>query len=288
MANLKDIKRRIGSVKKTRQITSAMKLVAAAKLRRATEAAQAARPYQQQLSGLLGRVGSKVGDSATDPLLQSSDTVSKVLVVVLTSDRGLCGAFNNTLLKRSMEFFKELPETDIVVYGTKGKEFFKAKGASVHEEHAGYTSAPKMELVRPLCEGIVTGFTNGTYDEVYVIYNLFVNAITQTPTFSKVLPMRVDASDDDSAAASSSDYLYEPSAEEVLAKLLPLYLQITVLNAFLQTEAGEHAARMTAMENATKNAGEMIDKLTLTYNRARQAAITTEITEIVSGAEALQ
>jgi F-type H+-transporting ATPase subunit gamma len=287
MANLKEIKRRIGSVKKTRQITSAMKLVATAKLRRAKDAATSAKPYQKQLADLLSRVASKVGDDSENPLLASRAEVHKRLLVVITSDRGLCGPFNNALLRKTGEFVGSNGACDVIAIGKKARNYMQSNDLNMLEAIVDYSKTPKMEMVIPLCETLVSGFVDGTYDEIYVVYNQFVNAIVQTPTFSKILPMRVETTDDAAPSDSAADYVYEPSAEAVLAQLLPLYLENSVLGAFLQTEAGEHAARMTAMDNATKNSSELIDNLTLEFNRARQAAITTELTEIVSGAEAL-
>jgi F-type H+-transporting ATPase subunit gamma len=290
VANLKDIKNRIGSVKKTKQITSAMKLVAAAKLKRATDNALAARPYREQLSSVLRRVASVAGDDVDEPLLQSREQVSRILVVVLTSDRGLCGAFNNGLVRKTVDWLEERDgKVDITlkVFGKKGVGGLKR--ASVAERRApvvDYGKDDKSAMATELARDMVAGFVDGEFDEVYVVYNRFVNTLSQVPTFDRVLPLSIEEGEDD-AAAGGADYRYEPDGPTILANLLPLYLQTLVLQAFLETEAGEHAARMTAMENATKNASELIDQLTLDFNRARQAAITTEIIEITSGAAAL-
>lgn len=286
MANLKDIKRRIGSVKKTRQITSAMKLVAAAKLRRATEAATSARPYQDKLSEVLSRVASMAGEDAEDPLLEQREEVKRRLYVVLTSDRGLCGPFNNALMRATQRRMEDGPPTEVHVFGRKGADFLRARKIEIGESVVGYAKTPVMELVRDVGKLAVEGFTEGRYDEVVLVYNEFVNAISQVPTFARLLPMELEQAEEQSSGVGV-EFDYEPGAETVMAKLLPLYLRTRILQAFLETEAGEHAARMTAMDNATRNADDVIDELTLAYNRARQAAITTEITEIVSGAEAL-
>ncbi|MFK7927290.1 MAG: ATP synthase F1 subunit gamma [Myxococcota bacterium] len=290
MANLKEIKTRIGSVQKTRQITSAMKLVSGAKLARATGAAKAAQPYQEQLAGVLQRVGSAAGESVSNPLLKSRDSVKSVLFGVLTTDRGLCGGFNNNLLRRVMSKAAELRasgvKVDIVVFGRKGADFLRGRGIEVVDAIINYAKVERMDLVRPFSERAETGFVAGDYDEVWLGYNHFVNTITQDPTFQQVLPLTVEASDD--GGEGVSEFEYEPSAEKLLDSLLPLYLRTLILQAFLETDAGEQAARMTAMENATRNASDLIGSLTLEYNRARQAAITTEIIEIVSGAEALK
>ena len=289
MANLKEIKTRIGSVKKTRQITQAMKLVAAAKLKRATEAATAAKPYQGQLQLVLQRVGQSVGDDIDNPLLKSRE-VKKAAVVTLTSDRGMCGGFNNILLRKHVFWLDEKgkeAEVENTVFGRKGVSFLAGRDIDVAHHVVDYGKSTKMDLVRPLCDRLVAGFVDGEVDEVWLVYNEFVNNITQTPKYLKLLPLAVEPEEGDAPAEAGADYRYEPGAEEILDALLPLYVRTLVLQAFLETEAGEYAARMSAMDNATRNASDLIDSLTLEYNRARQAAITTEIIEIVSGAEAL-
>lgn len=290
MPNLKEIKTRIGATKKTRQITSAMKLVSGAKMSRAVASATAAQPYQSQLSGVLQRVGSAVGDSLDNPLLEARESVTKVLFAVLTTDRGLCGGFNNQLLRRLLVKRAELEasgvEVDIVVYGRKAQDFLRSRSVDVIDATINYARTDKMDLVRPLAERSETGFVDGTYDEVWIAFNRYVNTITQEPTFDKVLPLQVEAGDE--VADDQLEFSFEPDAAKLMDALLPLYLRTLLLQAFLETEAGEHAARMTAMDNATRNASDLINALTLEYNRARQAAITTQIIEIVSGAEALE
>ena len=195
MANLKEIKRRIGSVKKTRQITSAMKLVAGAKLARATAAATGAKPYQEQLAGVLSRVAENA-DSSREPLLQQPDEVKKVLAAVLTSDRGLCGGFNNTMLRRLMDWLEakeaEGVEVDIIVYGRKGKAFLSYREIPTIDEVLNYAKTDKMDLARDLSDRMVSGFTDGDYDQVFIVYNTFVNTLTQKPTFKQVLPLEID------------------------------------------------------------------------------------------------
>jgi len=290
VANLKDIKNRIGSVKKTKQITSAMKLVAAAKLKRATDNAVKARPYREQLQSVLQRVAAVAGENVDEPLLETRDEIRNILVVVLTSDRGLCGPFNNGLIRKALPWLDEQAaqtRVHLKVYGRKGHSGLKkAEGFERLEPVTDYARDDKAELAKQLTTDMVTGFIDGTYDEVYVVYNHFVNTLSQVPTFDKVLPLSIE-SDEEAADAVGADYRYEPDSATILGTLLPLYLQTLVLQSFLETEAGFFAAQMTAMENATKNASELIDQLTLDYNRARQAAITTEIIEITSGAAAL-
>ena len=295
MANLKEIKRRIGSVKKTKQITSAMKLVSGAKLSRASAAATAAQPYQQQLAGVLQRVGAAAGESVSSPLLRARPEVRRALIVVITSDRGLCGGFNNNLSKRAQAWIQEQRaagvEVEIGVFGRKASDYFRNRHFEVTLPVINYGKTEKMELVRTLGERAEKGFIDGSYDAVYIAYNRYENTISQVPQIVQLLPLQLETSEADSGSEPSGEMVefeFEPSANELLDALLPLYLRTLVLQAFLETEAGEHAARMTAMDNATRNASDLIGALTLEYNRARQAAITTEIIEIVSGAEALK
>ena len=250
-------------------------------------------PYQQQLSAVLQRVGEAAGESVDNPLLKSHPEVKRVLIAVLTTDRGLCGGFNNQLLRQLVTRRQELKgqnlDVDIVVFGRKAQDFLRNRNVPVLDATINYGRTDKMDLVRPFAELAETGFVEGTYDEVWLAYNHYVNTITQEPTFQKVLPLEMDAAE---AEASGGDDMlemtFEPSPAALLDSLLPLYLRTLILQAFLETEAGEHAARMTAMDNATRNASDIIGALTLEYNRARQAAITTQIIEIVSGAEALE
>lgn len=293
MPSLKDIRTRITSVKKTKQITSAMKLVAAAKLRRASERATAARPYRDQLESVLRRVAAAAGDDVDEPLLKAREELKKVLVVVITSDRGLCGPFNNALLRNANEWIAEKRrsgvEIELKVYGRKAQAFFKRLKVEMADQVTDYGKVAKMELVEPLTRDAVAGFVDGKYDEVWLVYNRFVNTLVQRPTYDKVLPLTVEkaAEGAEGAGDGNLEYRYEPDAAEILGELLPLFLQTLVLGSFLETEAGFFAAQMTAMDNATRNASDLIDRLTLEYNRARQAAITKELIEIVSGASAL-
>ncbi|MEZ4319359.1 MAG: ATP synthase F1 subunit gamma [Myxococcota bacterium] len=292
MANLKDIQVRISSVKKTRQITSAMKLVAAAKLKRATAAALAAQPYRTQLASVLGRVAGATTEDDDEPLLQARESIETVQAIILTSDKGLCGPFNNGLLRKFEEWYQSRKAKGqkivIRVYGKKGRDFLRNRGYEVLEAKADIAKLAKMDLVRPLTEAAVASFVEGGADEVVLIYNHFVNTLVQEPTFETVLPLTVEESDADKERLASGDYRYEPNAGEIIGNLLPLYLRTLVLQAFLETDAGFFAAQMTAMDNATRNAGDLIQNLTLEFNRARQAAITTEIIEITSGAAALE
>lgn len=292
MPSLRDIRRRINSVKSTRQITSAMKLVAGAKLRRATENAEAARPYQQTLSRVLQRVASAATD-LDEPLFQPHESIRKVDLLVFASDRGLCGGFNNNLLRFCERTIQSHVEQGRVVriftFGKKAKDYLTKRGYPVVESKLGLRSDDFVEVTRERGARMRAEYVDGSVDEVWLLFNQFKSVMTQKPTAVRLLPVSVQeatrgAGGETDAAA---DFDYEPDAGRILASLVPLYVETVTLQAFLETEAGEHAARMTAMDSATRNASELIDSLTLQYNRARQAAITKELIEIVSGADAL-
>jgi F-type H+-transporting ATPase subunit gamma len=289
MASLRDTRRRIASVKNTRQITRAMKLVAGAKLRRATEAATAAKPYQQTLTRVLARVVQSVGE-VEHPLLMVPDNEDDVVIIVLTSDRGLCGGFNNQLCRfveaKMRALTSDGKHVELVCYGKKGRDFFKSRGYEIKTAHVDIDPADYPTLTDALADRLVVEMGNDGFSQAFVAFSEFKNVMTQAPSFEQVLPMKVSAVDEDVPAAGG-DYIYEPGGDKILGRLLPMALRTRLLQSFLETQAGEQAARMTAMDNATRNASDLIDNLTLIYNRARQAAITTELTEIVSGAEAL-
>ena len=287
MGSLRDIRRRIGSVKNTRQITRAMKLVAGAKLRRATDAAMAAKPYQRTLTRVLGRVVRGVGD-VEHPLLTVPDNDSDVIVVLMTSDRGLCGGFNSQLCRHVQKaadlLIAEGKKVSFVCYGKKGAQHFRNRGYDISELHADLSPGNYTDLADALAAKLVVDMNDDRFSRVVLAFSEYKNAMNQIPTLEQILPIKVPEGAED---AGSGDYIYEPDGDEILGHLLPMALKTQIYQAFLETQAGEQAARMTAMDNATRNASELIDTLTLQYNRARQAAITTELTEIVSGAEAL-
>ena len=308
MASLRDIRRRIASVKNTRQITRAMKLVAGAKLRRATEAALAAKPYQESLTRVLSRVAAAAGDSVEHPLLTVPANASDVLVVLMTSDRGLCGGFNNQLCKRTQEDVDRLvaqgKKVRILCYGKKGLGYFGKRGYDVEKCAIDIAPASYPELARKLGERLVDDMVEERFEKVMLAFNEYRSAMSQPPQFQQLLPMSIEVGSTGrgsgspaqaaeamleklGAAMPVTEYIYEPGGAEILGRLLPMALKGRIQQAFLESQAGEQAARMTAMDNATRNAGELINSLSLEYNRARQAAITTELTEIVSGAEAL-
>lgn len=284
MASLRDIRTRIASVKSTKQITSAMKMVAAAKLRRATESATNARPYQESLTATIQRVAARAGD-VSHPLLTQRASVTKVVVVVIGTDRGLCAGFNSNRDRRVEELLKQLradgKQVTVRTMGKKARDFLKARGWD-SENQNGIVAATYQDTVRGLSDVLTEGFEGEAFDEAYLCYNKFKSTLTQIPTITRLLPLQIEAND-----AGNVDYTYEPSGAEILSTLLPLYLRTLLFQAFLENEAGEHASRMTAMDNATRNATDLISRLTLDYNRSRQAAITRELIEIISGAEAL-
>ncbi|MEC9465833.1 MAG: ATP synthase F1 subunit gamma [Myxococcota bacterium] len=287
MASLRDIRTRIKSVKNTQKITGAMKLVAASKLRRAQDAITAARPYALEIDTALQRVAQNVvadGDDQLHPLLTKRE-VKNVLLVVLTSDRGLCGPFNSGIIRRADQFLAEnsgkYESIEVASLGRRGAEHFRKTGVAF-KDYPGIFDGLDFRAASDLAESFSRNFVDGKYDAVFLIYNQFKSAINQEVTLQELLPVSPDVSGSDAA-----DYIYEPSAEEVLESLVPRYVATLVWRALLESVASEHGARMTAMDSATKNAVEIADKLTLEYNRARQAAITQELMEIIGGAAAI-
>ncbi|GAA4874190.1 F0F1 ATP synthase subunit gamma [Paenibacillus vulneris] len=279
---MREIKRQIKSKQNTKQITKAMEMVAASKLRRAQEAAEAARPYADKLKEVVGSIaaGSK---GIKHPMLQNRE-VKKTGYLVVTSDRGLAGGYNANVLRRVMteiqERHKSPSEYSIFVIGRKGRDFFSKRNMNIVEEVVGLSDSPTFGDIKTVASAAVKNFENGSYDRLFLVYNRFVNAISQIPTVKQLLPM------EDMSGTAVSNYEYEPSPEGVLEVLLPKYAETLIYSAVLDGKASEFGARMTAMSNATKNATKMINTLTLSYNRARQAAITQEISEIVAGANA--
>ncbi len=287
MANLKDIKKRIGSVKNTQQITKAMKMVAAAKLRRAQDAAVSARPYAEKLQSVLSNLAQREAADAHPLLCQRGK--GRALVVLMTADRGLCGGFNANVSKEAERFIRNNPQgyadIDLMIIGRKGRDFLKSRvGDNIIKVHEDITSDASYKTAQLIGEEIVAAFDAETYDAVYVLYNAFQSAIVQNVTMEQVLPIQPKT---DTVDENAVEYIYEPNRLEVLSDLLPKMVEVQIFRAMLESNASEQGARMSAMDSASRNASEMIGKLTLQYNRARQAAITTELTEIISGAESL-
>lgn len=286
MANLKDIKRRISSVKNTQKITRAMKMVAAAKLRRAQEELLRARPYALRMRDLVNDLALRAEQDA-HPLLRQGSGEGKVGLVVLTGDRGLCGAFNSNIVNGAMACIRdEFPgrEVELTVVGRKGVDLLKRRPCTIRATHTDIQDLDPFDAARGVIEDLAEDFAQGGTDEVYCLYNEFKSAISQRVTRERLLPFDPPAKGGDEGHV---DYIYEPSGAEVFDSLLAKHLQVQVHRILYESAASEHGARMTAMDAATTNAGEVIDKLTLLYNRARQDAITKELIEVVSGAEAL-
>ncbi len=286
MPSLKAIRTRIASVKNTQKITRALKLVAAAGLRRAQEAIWAARPYARSLEDVIAEVAARAGADA-HPLLETRP-MKRIEVIALTSDRGQAGAFNSNINRALEKFLVERrPEHDQIVVsalGRKGRDYVRRRKLPLSGEWIGVGSARALELARELTEHVAPRYAERQVDGVFLIYNEFKSAISQKVQVEQLLPVRPKKL----PAGQAGDLLYEPSREAVLDSILPLYVEIELYRAILESIASEFGARMSAMENATKNAGEMISKYTLQYNRARQAAITKELLEIIGGAEALK
>ena len=286
MPNLKEIKSRITSVKSTIQITSAMKMVSAAKLKKAQDAIIQLRPYSNKLTEIMSSVSSTSEDSSQNKYSEVRE-VSKILLVPITSNRGLCGGFNANIIKKTIEIEKELnskSELTILSIGKKSSEFFKKNKYNVHSTHDDVFQDVNYEDVSKIAELILNDFANEKFDKVILVYNQFKNAATQIVMQEDFLPLNKTQSENSQEAV---DYIYEPGKDEILNELIPKSLKTQLFKAILDSNASEHGARMTAMHKATDNATELKNELTLSYNKARQAAITGEILEIVGGAEAL-
>ncbi|WP_298678781.1 F0F1 ATP synthase subunit gamma [uncultured Lentibacter sp.] len=293
MPNLKDLKNRIASVKSTRKITKAMQMVAAAKLRRAQEAAEASRPYTERFNAVLGGLAASVGTSDGAPLLLRGTGDDKVhLLVVMTSERGLCGGFNTNIVKLAKQHAQKLlaegKSVKILTVGKKGREQMKRDFQSNLVAHVDLSEVKTLgyDNAKDIATDLLARFEAGEYDVATIFYSAFQSVISQIPTALQVIPASYDAPEGD-AGGASADYDYEPDQDQILADLLPRGVATQIFAALLENGASEQGARMSAMDNATRNAGDMIDDLTVEFNRSRQAVITNELIEIISGAEAL-
>ena len=285
MPSLKDIKRRIKSVKNTQQITKAMKMVAAAKLKRAHDDIIAARPYAQKMLDIINSLSSRVRPDA-HPLL-SKKGGGRVELVIVTSDRGLCGGFNSNIIRVSEGFIRKNTDNagiTLNLIGKKAKDYFKRRGLTIRQERPVGSGRPKYTAAAEIAKEIVDSHIKETFDETYLIYSEFKSALSQELVIQRLLPIESPKESEEEA----TEYIYEPSQEAILADILPKYIEVQIFMALLESAASEHGARMAAMDSATKNAKEMIEGLTLKYNRLRQAAITKELMEIIGGAEALK
>ena len=293
MANLKDLKTRINSVKSTQKITAAMKMVAAAKLRRAQDAAESGRPYSTRMRQVIGNLASKADPSSAPQLLVGNGKDQTHLLVIMSADRGLCGGFNGSITRQTRAEVARLKSENktvkLLMVGRKSADALRREFGDMYiDQHEGLQgTSVNYDDAASIADTIRSKFEAGEFDVCTLIFNKFKNAITQEITLTRLIPAEVeesDAADNDAAAVS---YEYEPEEDELLASLLPRNLSTQIYSALLESSAAELAARMTAMDNATRNAGELIDRLTLVYNRTRQANITSELIEIISGAEAI-
>jgi len=295
MASVQDLKRRVRSVRNTRKITKAMELVASARLRRAQTRIEAMRPYAETMRELIAGVGRSSSSVRGLPLLQQRDEVKNVAILPLTGDRGLAGPFNAQILRRAFALERELraegATVRFVAVGKKGRSTLAFRRYEVAGEFVGFTDRPAYVDAQAIAHRVAELFTEGEVDRVILLYNAYVSPLVQRVTEQDVLPVSADILETDEEQrrddAMRGDFIFEPEPEEILARLLPVYVETQVYRALLESAASEQGARMTAMRNASKNAGELIDTLTLQMNRARQAEITQEILEVVGGAEAL-
>ncbi|WP_122630243.1 ATP synthase F1 subunit gamma [Lucifera butyrica] len=286
MPSAGDIRRRIKSVKNIQQITKAMKMVAAARLRRAQEKANASRPYTEKIRQVLKHVAAGAGD-AVHPLLVVRD-VNKTGYLVLSSDKGLAGAYASNLFKEVVPQIRGKENAGLITVGRKARDYFRRRGYRIDKEYSGFSEKPGYEHAAAIAKELAERFEAGDYDEIYLVYTEFRSAISQQPVTVKLLPVEESGQQGGEAGKGRQEYIFEPSAGEVLGLLLPKYLETVIYGALLQASASELGARMTAMGSATDNAQELISKLVLNYNKVRQATITREISEIVGGAEALK
>jgi len=288
MAALKDIKRKITAVQKTRQITRAMNMVAASKFKAAQTRMENFRPYAAKFMEVLNSLALRV-DAENHPLLAVREP-KRIRVLCMTSDRGLCGGFNTNLIKATERFIKEKlhegREVSLIPIGRKGRDFFRKK-AKVMNTRTDVFSRFDMSLAVEISGDVIPPFIGEEYDELYIIYNEFVNVAVHRPTVVRILPLPSVGREEEVKPEKGLDYIYEPSAEALLEKLLPLYVHILIFRALVETSAGENGARMAAMDNATRNCEELIQSMTLKYNKVRQSAITAELMDIVGGTEAL-
>jgi F-type H+-transporting ATPase subunit gamma len=291
MPSLKDLKNRIESVKNTRKITKAMQMVAAAKLRRAQEAAEAGRPYAERFNAVLGSLAASVGGSDSAPmLLRGTGSDQTHLFVVMTAERGLCGGFNSNIAKLAKQHAADLvaagKTVKIITVGKKGRDSMKRDLGDHYIEHVDLSEVKRIGYsnAQDIAKGVLSRFEAGEFDVATIFYARFINVVSQVPTAQQIIPASFEATEGDAAATL---YDYEPDEEAILADLLPRGVATQIFSALLENGASEQGARMSAMDNATRNAGDMIDKLTIEYNRSRQAVITNELIEIISGAEAL-
>ncbi len=291
MATLRDIKRKIDAVKKTSQITKAMNMVAAAKLRGAQQNMEKFHPYAVKFKEVIGRLAAGVEEGGEYELVNPREEIKKVELVLITADRGLCGSYNNNLILTAERFIRQKQaagvEVSLITVGRKGTDYYKRRKIEIRRRMTGVLNKPSYDDALSLGRELIEIFETGECDEVYVIYSRYLSMVRQVATLVKLLPITPEGPEKEKEDGYF-EYLFEPSHQALLTDLLPNFLYIQLLEHFYQTSVGEHAARMAAMENATSNCKEMVRSLSLTYNKARQAGITTELMDIVGGAEALR
>jgi F-type H+-transporting ATPase subunit gamma len=291
MATLNDIQRQIGAVKKTKQITRAMNMVAASKLRGAQGKMESFEPYASKFSVVLGNLASGI-EADIHPLLAVKEQVTRIELLHFSGDRGLCGSFNTNLITRAEKWAKEQKakaiDCSFTTVGKKGRDYFKKRDIDLTASHIDVYGDIDISFINQMTKSFIDRYLADEVDEVYMMYSRFVSMARQEPTLVKLLPIEPPKAGEDESESGASDYLCEPGPGELLIELLPKHISVQILNAFLQNETSEHAARMAAMDNAQKNCTELIESLTLVYNKARQAAITAELMDIVGGAEALK
>ena len=291
MATLRDILRKIGAVKKTRQITRAMNMVAAARLRGAQAKMEGFDPYAAKFSEVLGNLASRI-EPDIHPLLVKKEDISSLALLHFTSDRGLCGSFNTNLINMGEKWINDQKgkgvDCGLTTVGKKGRDYFGKRGFDIIDSYINVYGIIDMSFIGQMAKGFIDRYMADEVDEVYMIYSRFVSMARQEPTMVKLIPLEPPKSEEGQGESSPAEYLCEPDPEELLIELLPKHIGVQIVNAFLQNETSEHAARMAAMDNASKNCNELVENLTLVYNKARQAAITAELMDIVGGAEALR
>lgn len=286
MASGREIKRRIASVKSTRQITKAMKMVSAAKLRKAQEAVIQSRPYAAKMAEVIGALGADGGESAHPLLVKRGER--NILILVFSADKGLCGAFNSNLFKAALKLMQENEGKGIYLtpIGRKGRDFFKRRQVMMEKAHVDFSRNINYPFAAAIAREVMDTFISEKVDRIYIIYNKFRTALSQDVMVTQLLP--VSPGDAKAKSEENTDFLFEPSAKAVLSTIVEKYVEVQIYQALLESWASENGSRMAAMDSATRNAGDMINRLTLIYNQARQASITKELIEIVSGADALK
>jgi F-type H+-transporting ATPase subunit gamma len=291
MATLRDIKRKIGAVKKTKQITKAMNMVAASRLRSTQSKMESFAPYAKKFAEVLGNLAARI-EPDIHPLLVKKEKVSRVELLHFTADRGLCGSFNMNSINRAAKWLAEEKASGVscslTLVGKKGRDFFRKRNEVITESFTNIYGTVEISFINKMARQFINRYLTDEIDELYMLYSNFVSMAKQQPTLVKLLPIEPPRAEEEDVPLTGAEYLCEPGAEALLIELLPKHISVQIYNAFLQNETSEHAARMAAMDNASKNCKELIDSLTLVYNKARQASITAELMDIVGGAEALK